>query len=73
MLFKNTSGVPLNLEAVGLGVLAPGAQVDIPDHLWKATRAHGSARRPSIIERHGYGLVPVDAAFHPVWQTTTQA
>lgn len=69
MLFKNTSPEDtLNLGMIGLGSVAPGEEVDVPEDLWRPGRTPAGARAPSTIEACAPQMKPASEEDLAAWR-----
>lgn len=73
MKFKNPTEHVLLLDAVGLPPVAPGGEVEIPDHLAAPGRTDAGARAKSPIECVAPQLVPADKNDREAWMKTPPA
>ena len=70
MKFKNPTETSINLGPIGLGIVEPGDEVDIPLDLCAPNRMSSGARGKSSLENCAPQLIPVVAHESKVWKAT---
>lgn len=65
--FVNASGQVVNAEPIGLGLIEPGAEIEVPLALCAAGRKDNGSRKPSPIEQACPALRPKDPVFAAEW------
>lgn len=61
-------GQPLNLTSIGLGMIPPESEFEVPPELWTPGRKANGSRKASPIEMAAPQAQPVDAAWARVWR-----
>lgn len=68
MRFKNTSPEnTLNLGMLGLGTVAPGEEIDVPEEVYRPGRTSAGARAPSTLEQCAPQMRPVNPEEEAAW------